>query len=133
MEGIGGSWRTNLGFEILKRFNIIIDYPDTLIFLNPRNNFKEAFEHDMSGMEYYSVGGEFRYVFIGRVELGSAADQAGIKKDDELLAVNFKPVNTVTLDDLDQLFRSKEERKLLLGIYRNKKYENIIITLKRRI
>ncbi len=49
------------------------------------------------------------------------------------MAVNFKPVAGMSLEDLDGLFKSKDGRGLVLQIFRDKKYENMLMFLKRRI
>jgi len=123
----------NLGMKILKRFTLIIDYPDSAIYLKPAGNLNEPFEHDMSGLEYYSTGDDYNHVIISRVEPGSAADEIGLEKDDEIIAINFKPVSSMTLEQIDALFRSQNDRSLLLEIFHDKKLDHVIITLKRRV
>ncbi len=123
----------NLGLGILKRFDLILDYSAATMYLKPGRGFKEPFEHDMSGLEYFGDGDDYRTIIISRVEQGSAADMAGIKKDDAILAVNFKPVNELTIQQIDDIFKSGEDRSLLLDIYRDKKRLRFILTLKRRI
>jgi len=123
----------NLGIGILKRFNLIIDYPDSALYLKPGQNFGTPFEHDMSGLEYYRAGDDYSHVIISRVEPGSPADEIGLEKDDEIMAINFKPVAKLTLEEIDSLFKSQSDRSLLLEIFHDKKYDNVIITLKRRI
>ncbi|WP_394353160.1 hypothetical protein [Mucilaginibacter humi] len=49
------------------------------------------------------------------------------------MAINFKPVSPLSMQQIDELFRSSDGRMLILGIFRNKKYMNVMITLKRRI
>ncbi|MFI5140004.1 MAG: aspartyl protease family protein [Sphingobacteriales bacterium] len=123
----------NLGMGILKRFTMIIDYPDSALYLKPGPTLNDPFEHDMSGMEYYKAGGDFDHVVISRVEPGSPADEVGIEAGDEIMGINFKPVTKLSLEEIDGLFRSQAERSLLLQIYHDKKYDNVVITLKRRI
>jgi hypothetical protein len=123
----------NLGMGILKKFTVIIDYPDSVIYLKQGSNYSEPFEHDMSGLEYYSTGADYNRVLVSRVEPGSAADEVGMEKDDEILSINFKPVSKMSLEEIDELFRSRPERSLLLEIYHDKKHDNVIMTLKRRI
>jgi hypothetical protein len=123
----------NLGMKILKRFTLIIDYPDSAIYLKPAGDLNEPFEHDMSGLEYYSTGTDYNHVIISRVEPGSAADEIGLEKDDEIIAINFKPVSSMTLEQIDALFRSQNDRSLLLEIYHDKRLDHVIITLKRRV
>jgi len=123
----------NLGVGILKRFTLIVDYPDSALYLKPGPNIDGPFEHDMSGLEYYRTGDDFSHVVISRVEPGSPGDVVGLEPGDEILGINFKPVTKLTLEDIDGLFKSSPERNLLLEVYHDKKYDNVIITLKRRI
>jgi hypothetical protein len=39
----------------------------------------------------------------------------------------------MTLEEIDGLFKSQNDRNLLLDIYHDKKTERIILTLKRRV
>lgn len=123
----------NLGLGILKRFDVIIDYPDSAMYLKAGPKYREPFEHDMSGLEYYAGGDDFKHVIINRVEPGSAADAVGLEKDDEITAINFKPVASMSLEEIDNILKSSEGRNLLLEIYHDHKYDHVILTLKRRI
>jgi len=123
----------NLGIAILKRFTLIIDYPDSALYLKPGPNLNMPFEHDMSGLEYYRTGDDYDHVIISRVEPGSPADEVGLEKDDEIMSINFKPVAKLSLEEIDAIFKSQDDRSLLLVIFHDKKYDNVIITLKRRI
>lgn len=123
----------NLGLGTLKRFTMIIDYPDSVLYLKAGPKYNLPFEHDMSGMEYYSTGDDFDRVFISRIEPGSAADEVGILKDDELLSINFQLVKKMTMEQIDAIFKSENDRALLLEIERNNKTLRFIIILKRRI
>lgn len=122
----------NLGIGILKKFKVIFDYPDNVMYLKPGQLYKESFEHDMSGLEYYSDG-DYKHVIISRVERGSPADDVGLEKGDEIVTINLMPVSKMSLDDIDTIFKSKDGRSLLLEIFHDNKYDNIILTLKRRI
>ncbi|HEY4327033.1 MAG TPA: aspartyl protease family protein [Mucilaginibacter sp.] len=123
----------NLGIGILKRFTLIFDYPDSVLYVKPTSDFDAPFEHDMSGLEYYSAGDEYNHVIVSRVEPGSAADEIGLEKDDEIMSINFKPVKNMTLEDIDKIFKSQNDRTLLLEIYHDKRTDRVILTLKRRI
>ncbi|MEO8885602.1 MAG: PDZ domain-containing protein [Mucilaginibacter sp.] len=123
----------NIGVDILKKFTLIFDYADSALFIKPAFGFKEPFEHDMSGLQYYAAGDGYKHVIVDSVEPGSPADEAGICRNDEITAINFKPVADMDLEQIDQLFKSKNNRSILLDIYRNKARERVIITLKRRI
>lgn len=123
----------NMGIDVLKKFTVIFDYAGKKLYLKSRYNFKEPFEHDMSGMEYFAAGNGLNHIIISRIEPGSPAEQASLQTGDELTAINFKPVAKMSLDEIDQIFRSKDGRSLILGVYNHQKTENVLITLKRRI
>ena len=123
----------NLGMGILRRFIVIIDYPDSTIYLKATPELNAPFEHDMSGLEYYSDGDNYHRIIISRVEPGSSADEVGLEKDDEIVAINLKPVSMMTLEQIDSIFKSQNGRSLLLAILHEKKLDNVIIMLKRRI
>lgn len=123
----------NMGMSLLKRFNLILDYADSSLYLKPMKNLNEPFEHDMSGLEYYSDGDNLDRVIISRVEPGSAADAIGLEKDDEIVNINFKSVSKMTLEEIDGLFKSGDDRSLLIDVLHDKKLDRVILTLKRRI
>jgi PDZ domain/Aspartyl protease len=123
----------NLGIGLLKKFDIVFDYHNNAIYIKPGPNFNEPFEHDMSGLEYYADGDGYKRIIISRVEPGSAGDAIGLEKDDEILSINLKPISSMSLEQIDDIFKSQNDRNLLLEVYHDKKYDQVIITLKRRI
>ncbi len=123
----------NLGVEVLKRFTIIFNYSGSEMYIKSNVEFKAPFEHDMSGLQYYATGKGYKNIIIERVEPGSPAEEAGICEDDEITAINFKPVANMTLEEIDNLFKSRDNKSLLLDVYRNDTTERVILTLKRRI
>ncbi|MGN6181873.1 MAG: PDZ domain-containing protein, partial [Mucilaginibacter sp.] len=123
----------NLGIGILKRFNVIFDYADSVMYLKPGPLRNEPFEHDMSGLEYFATGDDYQHVVISRVEPGSAGDEIGLERGDEIMSINFRPVSKMSLEEIDALFKSRDNRSILLEIYHDKRYDNVILTLKKRI
>jgi hypothetical protein len=124
----------NMGMGLLKKFDIIFDYPDSVMYLKPRSGFSRKDEHDMSGLVYYAdVLDDLQHIFIYQVEPGSAGEAAGLLPNDEIVGINFKPVSPMSLQQIDNLLKSADDRIVLLGIFRNKKYINVMLTLKRRI
>lgn len=123
----------NLGLGILKRFTVTFNYHDRVMYLKPAQRFGEPFEHDMSGIEYFTGGDDFKHIIIHRIEPSSAGDLAGLQKDDEILSINLKPVSQMTLEEVDDIFKSRDNRTILLEIFRQKKHLNVFMVLKRRI
>lgn len=123
----------SIGNHLLKRFEIIFDYERSCIYLKPNAFFNTAFEHDMSGMELYASGSDFKRYFINRIEPQSPADEFGLQKNDEVLSINFRPVSMMSFDEITEMLKSKEGRNLYFEIQRGKENLRGIITLKRRI
>lgn len=123
----------SIGNQLLKRFEIVFDYERSCMYLSPNSSFYEPFEHDMSGIELYANGSDLKRYFVNRIEPFSPADEFGLQKDDEILAINFKPTSTMTMEEIIELFKSKTGRNLFLEVARNKEVLRGILTLKRRI
>lgn len=123
----------NIGLGVLKRFTVVFNYQESVIYLKPNSTFHDPFEHDMSGIEYYAAGDDFKHIIVSRVEPGSPADEIGLEKDDEITSINFKPVADMSLEEIDGILKSKNERSLLLEVYHDHKYDRVIMTLRRRI
>lgn len=128
----------NMGITALKRFNVVFDYNESALYVKPGVVLNEPFEHDMSGMELTSAGEKYDRLLVSRVEPGSSAAEAGLSKDDEILAINFRPVAQMSASEIDNMFRSKSERSFILDVLPHdsktlKEKERIILTLKRRI
>jgi hypothetical protein len=74
-----------LGNDIMRRFNVILNYGHGDIYITPNNHFHEMFDYSYSGMELYLVDGK---IIIGDVASGSPGEAAGLKEGDEVIAVN---------------------------------------------
>ncbi|MES2829089.1 MAG: aspartyl protease family protein [Bacteroidota bacterium] len=123
----------NLGADLLSRFNITFDYSGNAMYIVKNRNFKLPFEHDMSGLEIFTDNADNNRFFVVRIEPGSPGEQAGISKNDEIIAVNFMDTKTMKLDDISRLFRSQDGKTLFLTINRNGQLTFKLIKLKRRI
>jgi hypothetical protein len=122
----------NLGMQVLKRFKLVFDYSNEALYIKSSYGFSDLFEHDMTGIEYYTNGPNLKHVMIGRIEPGSPAEEAGLEKDDEIVAINLKPVANMSVQEIDNIFRSKDKRSILLEIYHDQHFSTIV-TLRRRI
>lgn len=123
----------NLGLGLLKKFNIVLDYFSGKMYLKANYRFKEPFEHDMSGLEFYASGDDLKRIIISRVEPGSAGEEAGFIENDEITAINLRSVALLGIMDIDRMFRSKDDRSFIVEYRRKEVFYSTVITLKRRI
>ena len=123
----------NVGSNLLKHFDLTIDYTHQEIYLKPNSLSKATFEHDMSGMEVFVKQGTPNLYYVGRIEPDSPAAEAGILTNDQLLSLNFKPVTDYNLDDIDQMLKAGDGKRIILQLGRQDKMLYKILILKRRI
>ena len=108
----------NLGYEVLKRFITVIDYPHGRLLLRPTPALREPFEHDMCGLDLLATGPGFRRFVVLRVAPGSPAASAGIMEGEELLSINLMPAGSFTITDVNHLLHSQDGRLLFLLLRR---------------
>jgi hypothetical protein len=73
-----------IGNDLLRRFNLIVNYESRDIYMMPNSHFKDAFDYSYTGLGMYVIEGEIRVI---DVMPGSPAEHAGFKPDDLIVAV----------------------------------------------
>ena len=74
-----------IGNDVLRRFNIILNYDKRIFYLTPNSHFNDPFDYSYTGLDLYLIDGEIR---VGDVMINSPADKAGFKVDDVVISVN---------------------------------------------
>ena len=74
-----------IGNDVLRRFNIILNYDKRIFYLTPNSHFNDPFDYSYTGLDLYLIEGEIR---VGDVMINSPADKAGFKVDDVVISVN---------------------------------------------
>ncbi len=74
-----------IGNDLLRRFNIILNYDRSEIYVLPNSHFRDPFDYSYSGLDMFLIDGEVR---VGDVMKDSPAEKAGFKADDIIMAVN---------------------------------------------
>jgi hypothetical protein len=78
-------WAGLIGNDLLRRFNIILNYPAAEIHLRPNRFYYDEFDYAYIGMELYLIDGR---ITIGFVASNSPAQEAGLEVGDEIVAIN---------------------------------------------
>lgn len=124
----------NVGYELLKRFSLVIDYPHQRLLLRPNQQFRDAFEHDMCGIEFLATGSDLRRFIILRVMPNSPAAAAGLEPEMELVSINLIPASFFNLTQLSRIMHSEDGRNLLLLLRRpDGEFQTTTVRLKRQI
>lgn len=74
-----------IGNDILRRFNLIINYPQREIHLLPNTHFRDLFDYSYTGMTMYFLDGQ---IIADDIIEGSPAGRAGIKNGDVITAID---------------------------------------------
>jgi hypothetical protein len=81
-----------IGNDLLRRFNLIINYGAREIHLLPNSNFNEPFDYAYTGLGFYFIDGE---IIVEDVILKSPADRAGFEVGDVIVGVNTNISNNI--------------------------------------
>ncbi|MBN8665369.1 MAG: aspartyl protease family protein [Chitinophagales bacterium] len=89
-----------IGNDLLRRFNMVINYPEQSIYLKPNEHFAESFDYSYTGLGVYMVEGEIKVI---DVIPGTPGHKAGFEAGDVIFAVdNNYSKNIKTLKTLLQ-------------------------------
>lgn len=81
-----------VGNDILRRFNVILNYEHRVIYLMPNSHYRDLFDYSYTGLGIYWIEGEVR---VGDVMKGSPAEKAGLKEDDVVVSVGNNFSNNI--------------------------------------
>lgn len=83
-----------IGNDLLRRFNITLNYRRKEIYLMPNTHFRDQFDYSYTGLIIYLIDGRIE---VTDVIKGSPAEKAGFKKGDFVLAVNNNFTNNLQI------------------------------------
>ncbi len=110
-----------LGNDLLRRFNLIINYPDGKIHMLPNSAFTEQFDYSYTGLGMMNLGGSIE---VSDVLPGSPAEKAGLQVGDKILGVG----NNVTgnLQTYRTNLQVSGTNVKILGYRDNKLFEAVV-------
>lgn len=74
-----------IGNDLLRRFNLFLNYPKKEIYLLPNTHYRDPFDYSYTGLIIYLIDGRIEITDIIK---NSPAEKAGFKKGDIILAIN---------------------------------------------
>ncbi|MEI9935466.1 MAG: aspartyl protease family protein [Ferruginibacter sp.] len=102
-----------VGIDLLRRFNMIINYPKDEIDLWPNGHFNDKFDYAYTGLSLYYSNEQ---ILVDDIISESPAEEAGLQKDDIVLSVENNTSNNI--QQYKTLLQSPNE-KIKITINRN--------------
>lgn len=103
-----------LGADILRRFNMTINYPKAEIHLLPNTHFRDPFDYSYTGMEIFFEDGK---AIIAAIMKDSPAEKCGLQVGDEIFAIDN--VVGISFQNIKNLLQGADRRVKIIVI-RNK-------------
>jgi hypothetical protein len=108
-----------LGAEILRRFYVTLDYPGKRMILRPNGYLKDDFNYNMSGVEVTNPMPGLPIFLVSSIQRNSPAYYAGVLENDQIISLNNVNSKSLTLNDINLLFQSEQNRKIKMTVLRN--------------
>lgn len=103
-----------LGAEALRRFDLTVDYPNERVFLRPNRRFHDPWIEDLTGLRLSATPPAFRQKKVADVFQGSPAMDAGLRPDDEIVAIDGTPVADLSLVETVRMLRTSKESRVTI-------------------
>ncbi len=110
-----------IGNELLRRFNMIINYGQREIHLQPNSHFNELFDYAYTGLGIYYIDDK---IMVEDVIPGSPADKAGLKIGDEIFSVGNNVSHNIQ-QYKNMLLMPNQRLKII--VLRNKDLQELIL------
>ncbi|MEP6466387.1 MAG: aspartyl protease family protein [Parafilimonas sp.] len=81
-----------IGNDILRRFNVVLNYPQQEIYIKPNKHYSDSFDYSYTGLGFYLINGA---ITITDIIKNSPAERAGFKFDDIIIGVEDNFSNNI--------------------------------------
>lgn len=109
----------SIGADILRRFNVILNYPENKIGLRRNSSYKDRFFLDMSGIEVGSILPGFPGYKVLTIRANSPAYNAGLLVGDQIISINEKLTITMKMNDLLEILNGKKGNVIHMEVVRD--------------
>lgn len=109
----------SIGGDLLRRFKVIFNYHEGLLYLRKNKNYNDDFTYNVSGIEVTTPYPNLPYYEISFLRKNSPAKKAGLKEGDIIRKVNGKKAEELTLNDLLNIFQKREGDRVRMTVKRD--------------
>ncbi len=111
-----------IGNDILRRFNVILNYPEQQIYIKPNKHYLDSFDYSYTGLGMYIIDGA---IVVTDIMENSPAQDAGLQPGDIVIGVENDLSGNI--QSYKNILQSAHSRiKILI----NRNSELIVLTLK---
>lgn len=103
-----------IGGGILRKFRLVLDFPENCIFAAPGHDFVFPIEADTSGATITAAGADLRQFEVRNVREGSPAAQAGLQPGDRIVLIDGEDASSFSLDQIRDLLRQANRSPVLI-------------------
>ena len=104
----------NIGFDILRRFRLFLDYSRQRIIFEPAPGVDAPFARPSTGFTFETAPRDFHAFTVTDVLEATPAAEAGLKAGDVIAAVDGRPAAELTLTAISDLFEQPVRRTLTI-------------------
>lgn len=109
----------SIGGDLLRRFKVIFNYHEGLLYLRKNRNYNEDFTYNVSGIEVTTPLPNLPYYEISFLRDNSPAKKAGLQEGDIIRRINGKKAEELSLNDLLNIFQNKEGHRVRMTVDRD--------------
>jgi len=121
----------NIGYQILSKFKIFLDYGRERMILEPNASFKNPIGPASPGVAIAAEGSDYKTFRVIELLEDAPATEAGLKEGDIVMSVDGRRASELNLTMLHELFEKPTPRKL--SVRRGEKTLEITVTPRRLI
>ena len=81
-----------IGNDILRRFNVLLNYPQQEIYIKPNKHYLDSFDYSYTGLGFYLINGS---ITVTDIIKESPAEKAGFKYGDIIIGVETNFSNNI--------------------------------------
>ena len=81
-----------IGNDILRRFNVLLNYPQQEIYIKPNKHYLDSFDYSYTGLGFYLINGA---ITVTDIIKGSPAEKAGFQFGDIIIGVESNFTNNI--------------------------------------